>query len=197
MDSFELSDTDLVIKAKNDPNAFGQLYDRYIDRIYAYTACRLMHREEAEDVTSEIWLKVLKALPAFRPKREESVVAWLFAIARNSVHDAHRRLRHIESLDTDEVTVIESNHEHPSHSIDCKKSFMRITSALDTLPRQQAHCLRLRFFGGLKNVEISELENMREKTVAAHISRGLQAIRLQISPEDNPFFEITSSPSHL
>ncbi len=171
------SDLELVRRAATDAAAFGQLYDRYFDQIYAYAASRLRHREEAEDVTSEIWLKALRSLSSFRPKRPESVIAWLFAIARNCVTDAFRRNRPLHSLDLEEVTSLTSDDEHPADTLTRRQNFLEIAAWLEQLPRQQAHCLRLRFYGGLKNTEIAELERIGEKTVAAHVSRGLQTLR--------------------
>jgi RNA polymerase sigma-70 factor (ECF subfamily) len=191
----DLSDYELIHAAKKDSLAFGQLYDRYIHRIYAYTASRIMHREEAEDITSDIWFKALKALPSFYPKREESIIAWLFTIARNCVQDAYRRQRPLESIDTEEVEMIASNEENPAHLLDRQHIFSLLSAALDTLPSQQAHCLRLRYYGGLKNIEISLIERLHEKTVAAHVSRGLQALRLQFPSDDHPIFEFISLSS--
>src|SRR5215471_16962370 len=63
----ELDDASLVERSRADANAFGALYDRYCDRIYRYVFRRLRNHEAAEDVTADIFLKVLRAIDTYRP----------------------------------------------------------------------------------------------------------------------------------
>ncbi len=170
------SDADLIARAAGDPEAFGQLYDRYVRNVYAYVASRLPCRLEAEDVTSEIWMKVLENVGRFRPRREESVIAWIFAIARNAVTDAHRRRTH-EAVDDEELVAIEDESPDPAQALSRRQEFLAAQVRIDELPPAQAQCVRLRFYAGLRNQEIAALEGLSEKTVAAHISRGIAAIR--------------------
>jgi hypothetical protein len=65
-------DDDLVTRAKSDPEAFGQLYDRYFDPIYRYCSWRLHTQVAAEDATSQIFLKALAGLPGYRPNTSSS-----------------------------------------------------------------------------------------------------------------------------
>jgi RNA polymerase sigma-70 factor (ECF subfamily) len=81
------AEADLVAQAKEDRQAFGLLYDRYLDAVYRFCAARLGTREAAEDATSLVFMKALDALPACR---NGSFRPWLFAIARNVVADHHR-----------------------------------------------------------------------------------------------------------
>ncbi|MCA9879002.1 MAG: hypothetical protein KC442_14520 [Thermomicrobiales bacterium] len=82
-----LSDEALVALARHDRQAFGVLYDRYIELIYRYCLARLRDREEAEDVTSLIFAR---ALAGVAMQRGPSFRSWLFSIAHNAVADAHR-----------------------------------------------------------------------------------------------------------
>lgn len=83
-----VADADLVAAARRDPAAFVALYDRYLDRIYAYCHARLGTREAAEDATSEVFTKALAALGRYE---DVLFAAWLFRIAHNVVVDTHRR----------------------------------------------------------------------------------------------------------
>ena len=82
------SDAALVAAARSDPGAFLALYDRYLDRIYAYCHARLGTREAAEDATSEVFTKALAAIGRYE---DILFAAWLFRIAHNVVIDAQRR----------------------------------------------------------------------------------------------------------
>ena len=82
----------LVRAAREEPSAFGTLYDRYLGRIYAYLRARSSNDEEAADLTQQVFLQALDALPRYREGRVP-FAAWLFRIARNAAIDSHRRRR--------------------------------------------------------------------------------------------------------
>ena len=85
-------DEELVARAqRGDRDAFGALYDRYLPRVYAYCYRVLGEREAAEDANTEVFMRALNALPAYRAG---SFRSWLFAIAHNVVVDEARRRRH-------------------------------------------------------------------------------------------------------
>ena len=83
----EASDATLVALALHDRQAFGLLYDRYVELIFRYCLVRLRDREDAEDATSLIFARALAALPT---QRGGSFRSWLFSIAHNVVVDAQR-----------------------------------------------------------------------------------------------------------
>ena len=83
----EASDDALVAASVSDRQAFGLLYDRYVDAVYRYCNGRLRDREAAEDATSLIFARALAALPTHRGGAFRS---WLFAIAHNVVINARR-----------------------------------------------------------------------------------------------------------
>lgn len=173
----DMPDGELVLAAALDPDAFACLYDRYLPQVFAFVASRLPCRMEAEDVTSDIWMKILGNISRFKPKRDESVPAWIFAIARNAIIDAHRKRRPYADIETEDVVEIAGEDERPGASVDRRIQFVALQAGIDTLPDHQARCIRLRYYGGLRNQEIAQVEGLNEKTVAAHISRGLQALR--------------------
>jgi RNA polymerase sigma-70 factor (ECF subfamily) len=84
----QLDEAVIVARARLDPSAFAPLYQTYLDPVYRYCYRRLGSREAAEDATSLIFERALRALPTFRG---ESFRAWLFTIAHNAVTDDYRR----------------------------------------------------------------------------------------------------------
>ncbi len=76
----------LVAAAQRDPRAFAALYERHFDRVYSYAARRLATREEAEDVTAEVFRRALENLGSFA-WRGVPFVAWLYRIAANLIAD--------------------------------------------------------------------------------------------------------------
>jgi RNA polymerase sigma-70 factor (ECF subfamily) len=88
-------DAELVARAKRERQAFGALYDRYLDPIYRYCHVRLGNREAAEDATSVVFAKAMAGLSSCGGR---SFRSWLFAIAHNVVADAYRATRPSEPL---------------------------------------------------------------------------------------------------
>ena len=82
----------LVQAAQLDPSAFAPLYDRYRHRVYADLRVRLATDEDAADLTQQVFLQALSALPRYRV-RSVPFGVWLFRIARNATVDLHRRHR--------------------------------------------------------------------------------------------------------
>ncbi|MGH2558369.1 MAG: RNA polymerase sigma factor [Thermomicrobiales bacterium] len=90
------SDEALVVAARADGADFAALYQRYVDPIYRFCYRRLGDRAAAEDATSAVFERAIKALPRFKTG---SFRAWLFTLARNTVTDAYRRDRGEQRLD--------------------------------------------------------------------------------------------------
>ena len=83
----ELPETELVAKCLNhELDAFGELYARYVQKIYAYFYRRILNREGAEDLTSITFLKALEGVANFNPARGP-FGAWLYGIAGNNLID--------------------------------------------------------------------------------------------------------------
>lgn len=89
-DDSAADDAALVLAARKDPHAFGPLYERYVRRVYRYCYLRLGSRQEAEDATSDVFLRAVAGLPDFHG---DTFAAWLFRIARNIVVDVLRAKR--------------------------------------------------------------------------------------------------------
>ena len=80
----------LIEAAQKDPSRFGELYERNFERVYAYAARRVPSRQEAEDVTADVFHRALENLPKFE-WRGVPFVAWLYRIASNSISDRRQR----------------------------------------------------------------------------------------------------------
>jgi RNA polymerase sigma-70 factor, ECF subfamily len=187
MNFADLADDALVCEASANANAFSVLYERYLPQVFAYVASRLPCRTEAEDVTSDIWMKILANISHFRPNRRESVPAWIFPIARNTLTDAHRKRREHADVDAEDIVAIAGDDPHPGSAIDRRLQFLEFQKHIDALPDHQARCIRLRYYAGLRNQQIAKIEGLREKTVAVHISRGLATLRQTATSLAFPF----------
>lgn len=175
-----LSINEQVNRAKVSPKAFEQLYLEYMPNIYSFIASRTSCTQEAEDLTSDIWFKILQKLDTFNPKYENSFLAWIFIIARHQLTDYYRKnnkgqskiiaLNNVsENTFTDDFDVI--------NEIDNKLVEKKLKNILMKLPPKQRESVSLKYFGGLKNKEIALIQGTSEKTVASNLVRALIKIK--------------------
>lgn len=96
-----MGDEELAGRATHDPLAFGEIYERYVDRVYGYCHRRLGSKERAEDATSLIFSRALAAIDRFQPR--STVRSWLFTIAHNVITDQYRTSGRVQvhALDDD------------------------------------------------------------------------------------------------
>lgn len=138
--------------------ALGKLYDAYFDRIYSFIYYRTSHEQTAEDLTEEVFIKALRALPSLKgglPKLN----GWLFQIARNTVIDHYRKSNPVVGIEEAENTVVYET--SIVDAVQVQTDQRAILSALTALPAEQQQVIKLRF---LEEFEISEIATMLGKS---------------------------------
>lgn len=171
-------DAALAALAIADPDAFGQLYDRYCDQIYRFAYRRLRDREAAEDATADVFFKALRAIGSYKPSLAP-FSAWLYRIASNAVTDHLRARRPANSLDaametpdrSDPVDVQAINRLEAD----------RVWLAVDRLTGAQRTAIVLRLGHDLPIAEIAALMDRSEGAVKLLLNRGLTAVRTHLS----------------
>ena len=169
----------LVLQAQaGNSEAFGQLYDAYMERIYRFVYFRVEDQQTAEDITSQVFLKAWGNLDRFRFSRTP-YLAWLYTIAHNAVIDHYRTRKVTTALD--DVQLSQPDHsEAVENEIDLTVEMQSIKSALQTLTDDQQRVLTLKFIEGMSNNEIARHLGKREGAIRALQMRGLQALAKQL-----------------
>lgn len=161
----------LLDRLDSDPAAFNRLYTLYLRRVYGYVAARIENRQDAEDVVSEVFLKVVRNLDQFRRQHGLSFAAWIFTIARHTVSDYYRRRPFIQTLALDTVPLIADS---PDLVVMERENAHDLRQIVSALPERQREIVILKFYSGLRNQEIAVVLGVGEKTVAAYLSRALK-----------------------
>jgi RNA polymerase sigma-70 factor (ECF subfamily) len=169
-----LADQDLVAAAQADPAAFAPLYRRYLRPVYGYVHARVGNRAEAEDLTSEIFVRVLRALPTYR-ERGRPFGAWLFAIARNTVADRRRADRAPRPLEA--AGALADADGCPGERLLRRNELITLAAALDALPPAQRDVVVLKFFGQWTHRAIAELLGRSEPAAKMLLHRALARLR--------------------
>lgn len=168
----------LVEQARHDPEAFRELYHYYFPRIYAYVASRVVAVPDVEDVVAEIFLEAVEGLDGFTYRGTGSFASWLFCIARNQVSDFHRRRQCMkQSVPLDGIGDLEDSEPLPDRTVVEAEQEANLRRLIATLSPRRQEVLLLKFFGGFRNQEIAEVLGLDERVVAAHLHRGLKALR--------------------
>lgn len=157
-----------------DVGAFGDLYSRYAGLILRYLYGRLREPESAQDMTQEVFLRVLKGIGGFEYRGEKSFLGWLYTIAGNVLIGQARRKNPI-STPLDEGLEIAD-----PHGMDAVQSvFDRVTlrQAISKLTDDQQQVLVLKFFADMTNGEIAQTIGRTEGAVKALQHRALAALQ--------------------
>lgn len=174
----------LIEQARGDPQAFRELYRRYITRVYAYVVYRVRRTQDAEDIVAEVFLKVVNGLPGFTWRGDGAFAAWVFRIASNEVSRFYRQHQPAtEPLPLDDLPDIRADGLAPDQAVMRKEQFAHLSTLIATLPARRREIITLKFFGGLRNHEIAAVLELDERTVASHLSRALDDLRRHYASE--------------
>jgi RNA polymerase sigma-70 factor (ECF subfamily) len=164
----------LVAKAaKGDQEAFGQLYEIYLDAIYRYLYHRVNVKEDAEDLTEHVFLKAWENLQGYRPQAV-GFRAWLYRIAHNALIDHYRAQRDPDPLD--EHHAVQDAKTDAEDRLIAAEDVDRLKRAIVKLEPDHQHVLVLRFVEGLRPGEVANILNQSEGAVRVLQHRALKAL---------------------
>ena len=167
----------LVRRAHTDAQAFGALYDRYVQRVYRYCLYRTNRPHEAEDLTAQIFLAALESLPRYR--QDGHFAAWLFSIARNKVAEYHRRAAH-EPLDDARLPPLQPDLELMVEKSQRRETLLRLIKSLDEEERELIH---LRYVAELSFAEAAKSLNKNEDAVKKMLYRLVARLKLNMEAD--------------
>lgn len=154
--------------------AFGTLYERHVDAVYAFLYRRTQIRATAEDLTSITFMKALESIRSFDPARGE-LLAWLYRIARNTLIDHYRKAgEHLASLEhAEHVPAEDTVTRAAEQSIDAAA----IRTALAHLKPIQREVVLLRLWEGLSYKEIAAITGKSEGNCKLMFFRAMAQLR--------------------
>lgn len=160
-----------------DFDAFGVLYDRYIDKIFAFIYRKTWEKELAEDLTSQVWMKALKSLEFFAEKENAGFKSWIYRIAQNTVIDHYRTAKTQLDLDSIYDEWISPN---LAKYIDDKDTLQRVQQYLHHIKPIEREIVILRIWDDLSYKEIAEVCEKKEDSCKKIFSRALKKIQANI-----------------
>lgn len=180
----ELSDDEVVALASGgDRLAFGELYDRYVERIYNYIYYRTSNSFDAEDLTERVFFRAIRHIENYE-NRGLPISAWLYRIAHNLVANWYRdnsRKQEI-SLDTFDF-VLQYQGELPETAALRSEEKDQLMQVIRQLPDERQQLLILKFVENLTNAEIGQIMGRTEGAIKSLYHRTLISLRSEYKLE--------------
>jgi RNA polymerase sigma-70 factor (ECF subfamily) len=175
------TDQDILIKqACSDRAAFARLYRMHYERVFRYCSRRLFNRHAAEDVTSEVFFRVMRTISTF-DGNSNGFRNWLYRIATNAVND------YLKTAKRQAETIKNAAQEHgrdrafaSESDSELQKKNLAVKQALLGLKPKYQTVITLRFFEKMKLIEIAEILGQNPATTRSQLSRALSKLRKKL-----------------
>jgi RNA polymerase sigma-70 factor (ECF subfamily) len=172
----EADDVQLAAWAKDDTEAFGELYTRYIKRIYNYVYYRTGNHHDAEDLTSRVFFRALAHISNYQD-RGVPFSAWLYRIAHNLVANWHRDRDRRKIVPLDDYIANDNEPDAPEALTENTEETEFLLESIRDLPEDRQQLLILKFVERLSNAEIGAIMDRTEGAIKSLYHRTLLSLR--------------------
>lgn len=169
------SDDALIRRAQAlDPGALAELYDRHFDGIYRYLYTRVRHQADAEDLTEQVFLKMVESIQRYKP-RGVAFSSWLYRIAHNLLVDRYRRSGREPIELNDEMRDLRPQTD-PAELVQNSEARRALLEAVQSLTPEQQQVIAMRFIDNLDAGEIARQMRRRPGAIHAMQHRALASL---------------------
>ncbi len=180
-----LDETILIEQAKEEPTAFGELYERYVDKIYSYIYYRVGNDDDAEDLTARTFFQALDKIGSYED-RGAPFSAWLYRIAHNLVANLHRQRSRHKTVPFEDPVVAAIRRPSPAAVVEKQEAREALLGAIHRLPEDRQQLLLLKFVEHMPNAQIGEIMGRTESSIKSLYHRTLLALRSDL--QERNFF---------
>lgn len=181
--ALNLKDEEVLARAADgDREAFGVLYDRYINRIYTYIYYRTGNQHDAEDITSRVFTRAMKHITNYKD-RGVPFSAWLYRIAHNLVANWHRDNSRRHEVALEDGYRIASSSDIPEFALLQNEQEDVLLNMVRKLSEDRQQLLILKFVEHLSNAEIGKIMGRTEGAIKSLYHRTLLSLRDELNGE--------------
>ncbi len=177
-----IDESALIRQAKDDQDAFGQLYERYSQRIYQYIFYRTGSEADAEDLAAKTFMRAWQHIATY-DDRGVPFSAWLYRIAHNLVANWHRDRSRRKIISLDDLSRWQVNEDGPEAAALLAEDRAALLTALRRLPAERQELLALKFVEHLSNAEIGAVMGRSEGAIKSLYHRTLLTLREELQQE--------------
>ncbi len=173
-----LDGEDKIIKnaIDGDSSAFGLLYDKYHSQIYRFIYLKVSHREEAEDITHQVFLNAWKNIEKYQIQGYP-FSSWLYQISRNLVIDHYRTKKTTTDIESISESEFADSNDSLQKTIEVNFEVDIVRKAIFKLNQEQQDILIMRFVDELSSKEISTALGKPESTVRVLQHRAIKNLK--------------------
>ena len=176
-------DTLLIQQATSgDADAFGKLYDMYVDRVYRHLYYRVGSVMDAEDLTQQVFFKAWQAIDRYK-RTASPFVAWLMTISHNLVIDFYRTKYKKDKTFLEAEVMADESATSPEQVTEARFEQQELRRAILQLPREQQQVILLRFVEGFRNPEVASILGKSEGAIRVMLHRALAKLRQILEKE--------------
>ncbi len=172
-------DVNLAQAIQGDHEAFGILYEQYVERIFNYVYYRTGNQHDAEDLTAKVFFRAMRRLPDYE-QRGLPVSAWLYRIAHNLVANWHRDRGRRPEISLDEGYASIPHSEHPEVTLLHREEQNDLLRIIQDLPPERQQLIILKFVEHMSNAEIGQIMGRTEGAVKSLYHRTLLSLRFEM-----------------
>jgi len=173
----------LTRASQGDNDAFGKLYERYVERIFNYVYYRTGNQHDAEDLTARVFQRAMNHIRNYTD-RGVPFSAWLYRIAHNLVANWHRDRSRKQEVPIDDLPILPSKGDHPEKNLVRSQEEDALLRMIRKLPPERQNLLILKFVENLSNAEIGAIMNRSEGAIKSLYHRTLLALRDQLEDQN-------------
>jgi RNA polymerase sigma-70 factor, ECF subfamily len=166
---------------QGDNDAFGMLYEQYVERIFNYVYYRTGNQHDAEDLTARVFFRAMRRIPQYQ-ERGLPISAWLYRIAHNLVANWHRDRGRRSEISLDEGFTIIPHSEHPETTLLQLEEQDYLLKMIRNLPPDRQQLIILKFVEHLSNAEIGQIMGKTEGAIKSLYHRTLLSLREEMEP---------------
>ncbi|MFZ5919367.1 MAG: RNA polymerase sigma factor [Chloroflexota bacterium] len=178
--AIEISEEALIEQARSDPEAFGLLYEKYVNKIYTYVYYRTGSHHDAEDLTARTFHRAMHHISGFE-QRGLPFSAWLYRIAHNLVANWHRDRSRRKVIALDELILSHQHQSSPESLVEEDEEKIELLRLIRRLPPERQQLLILKFVEGMSNLDIGCIMGRSEGAVKSLYHRTLLALRKEMA----------------
>ncbi len=182
--SVDIDEKQLIEQARTDKEAFGQLYEIYVDRIYNYVYYRTGNVADAEDLTAKIFMRAMQHIHRYVDKGVP-FSAWLYRIAHNLVANWYRDNSRRKVISLDDVSNWRVQEDGPEFAAQLTEDKDALLQAIRRLPADRQELLILKFVERLSNAEVGEIMGRSEGAIKSLYHRTLLSLKEDFQSRDN------------
>ncbi len=170
---------EIDVESLSKEENFAHIFEIYYKRVYNYIYYRINDRNITEDLTSEVFKRVLIKMETYSEKKAPFEV-WLFTIARNMVNDHFRSVKKQKIFSLDTIMELISREKNPEDIIVTSETNTQLLKAVNTLDKRERNIVGLKFGGNLKNKEIAQVMNITESNVGVILYRSMRKLKKEL-----------------